>query len=78
MVTVGVFSERASLTHQLGEFIVKKQDEALQKKSDFKVSVSGGSLIDALYESLVADESLSLECNGLNGKSTSLMKELCH
>ncbi|CAI4881208.1 CLL_collapsed_G0025010.mRNA.1.CDS.1 [Saccharomyces cerevisiae] len=59
MVTVGVFSERASLTHQLGEFIVKKQDEALQKKSDFKVSVSGGSLIDALYESLVADESLS-------------------
>ncbi|CAI4064052.1 6-phosphogluconolactonase SOL3 SKDI_08G2100 [Saccharomyces kudriavzevii IFO 1802] len=59
MVTVRVFSERASLTHQLGEFIVKKQDEALQRKSDFKVSVSGGSLINALYESLVADASLS-------------------
>lgn len=59
MVTVSVFSERASLTHQLGEFIVKKQDEALQKKSDFKVSVSGGSLIGALYEGLVADKSLS-------------------
>ncbi|CAI4039538.1 hypothetical protein SMKI_08G2060 [Saccharomyces mikatae IFO 1815] len=59
MVTVSVFPVRASLTHQLGEFIVKKQDEALQKKTDFKVSVSGGSLINALYESLVADESLS-------------------
>lgn len=59
MVAVRVFSERATLTHQLGEFIVKKQDEALLKNPYFKVSVSGGSLINALHDCLVADKQLA-------------------
>lgn len=54
------FSEKKSLIHEFGKFILEKQDSALTGDADavFNIAISGGSMNQALYESLVNDKNI--------------------
>lgn len=59
MVKVYKYQETAKLASELGEFIVKKQNEVLATKARFDLAISGGSLVDVLYTCLVEDKLLA-------------------
>lgn len=61
MVKVCKYTEEAVLAHKVGEYIIRRQDEALEldPKRQFTVAISGGSLINVLKKCLVEDNSLS-------------------
>ncbi|CAI4502365.1 BDM_1a_G0022620.mRNA.1.CDS.1 [Saccharomyces cerevisiae] len=60
MVKLQRFSEKKSLIHEFGKFILEKQDSALTGDADavFNIAISGGSMNQALYESLVNDKNI--------------------
>lgn len=80
MVKLQRFSEKKSLIHEFGKFILEKQDSALTGDADavFNIAISGGSMNQALYESLVNDKTFFHILSGHNGESSSVTKDWFH
>lgn len=61
MVKVYKYTEKQSLAHQVGKYILECQDKVLQNdsKAQFTVAISGGSLVNVLKACLVDDKELA-------------------
>ena len=59
MVTIHKYSVEENLPHKLGEFLLQKQEDALNHSPVFNVAISGGSLINVLEKALVADKAIA-------------------
>ncbi|CCF58374.1 hypothetical protein KAFR_0E02210 [Kazachstania africana CBS 2517] len=59
MVTVNKFSSSDKLAHELGEYIISKQEIALEHSMFFQIAISGGSLTKVLQKCLIDDPELA-------------------
>ncbi|SCU92425.1 LANO_0E00804g1_1 [Lachancea nothofagi CBS 11611] len=55
MASVYTYDDSKSLAHDLADYILSKQDKALEKGKRFNIAVSGGSLLKALNSGLIQD-----------------------
>ncbi|CAI4036713.1 hypothetical protein SMKI_16G0270 [Saccharomyces mikatae IFO 1815] len=60
MVKLQRFTKEKTLVHEFGRYILEKQDLALAGNDDavFNIAISGGSMNQVLYESLVTDKNI--------------------
>lgn len=59
MVKVEVASEKRDFVRKLGETVIERQGAALARLGTFRIAISGGSLVQTLYDALVADPEIS-------------------
>lgn len=59
MVAIHKYTAEENLPHKFGEFLLQKQEDALNQGSVFNVAISGGSLINVLEKALISDSEVA-------------------
>ncbi|CCK70332.1 6-phosphogluconolactonase SOL3 KNAG_0E00640 [Huiozyma naganishii CBS 8797] len=59
MVNVVVCAASDNLPEKVGEYVLRKQDEALARGSVFNLAISGGSLVNVLKTALIDDKKVA-------------------